>query len=312
MPASDLPTAFRNNVIGAFPNGAAWLEALPELIAECASRWRLSIEEPFELSFSYVARARTADGQPVVLKIAVPNAELISGIQALQCYDGRGAVRLLEFDCGRGFLLMERLTPGKMLTSLKDEEHAARIAAGVMRALWRPLPPKHPFPIVAQWADGLKKLRFRFDGGTGPFPLRLVAMADSLFKDLLSSSEPPVLLHGDLHHFNVLSTERNGWLAIDPKGVSGERAYEAGAFLRNPSSAIFKNPRIQRMRTQILAEELGLDKDRILGWSVAQAVLSAWWSFEDSAGDWEAALACAEVLARLMCPEVSSVRSPVN
>ena len=298
VPADNLPAAFRNNLTGAFPNGAAWLETLPALIGECASRWRLSIEEPFELSFSYVAPARTAAGWRAVLKIAVPNAELISGIQALQCYDGCGAVRLLDFDCKRGFLLMERLVPGKMLASLEDEERATRIAATVMRTLWRPLPPGCSFPTVAQWADGLKKLRVRFGGGTGPFPPRLVTIAESLFAELLSSSESPVLLHGDLHHFNILSTKRGGWLAIDPKGVSGERAYEAGAFLRNPHPAIFMDARIQRRRVEILAGELGLDEHRILAWGVAQAVLSAWWSFEDSGENWRAALACAEILAQ--------------
>jgi len=298
VPANNLPAAFRNNVIGAFPNGAAWLEALPGLIEECASRWGLSVEAPFELSFSYVAPARTAAGRQVVLKIAVPNAELNSGIEALRHYDGRGAVRLLDFDCSRGFLLMERLVPGKMLVSLEDEERATRIAASVMRMLWRPLPPERSFPTIAQWADGLKRLRVRFSGGTGPFPPRLVTMAESLFVELLSSSESPVLLHGDLHHFNILSTERGGWLAIDPKGVSGERAYEAGAFLRNPTPAIFTDAHIQRRRVEVFAGELGLDQDRILAWGVAQAVLSAWWSFEDSSDDWRAALACAEVLAR--------------
>ncbi|HJY08493.1 MAG TPA: aminoglycoside phosphotransferase family protein, partial [Bryobacteraceae bacterium] len=200
-------------------------------------------------------------------------------------------------DRDRGFLLMERVLPGEMLASIDDDEKATRIAARVMRQLWRPLPPENPFPSVAQWVDGLKDLRVRFGGGTGPFPSSLVAMAESLFAELLSSSESPVLLHGDLHHFNILSSDGGDWLAIDPKGVSGERAYEAGALLRNPSRAVFTNSRTQRKRVKILVEELGLDEDRILAWSISQAVLSAWWSFEDSSDDWQAALACAEVLA---------------
>jgi Streptomycin 6-kinase len=295
--ANNLPAAFRKNVVGAFANGAVWLETLPDLILECASQWRLSVGEPFDLSFSYVTRACTAGGRPVVLKIGVPNPELSCGIEALRWYDGCGAVRLLECDRDRGFLLMERVLPGEMLASIDDDEKATRIAARVMRQLWRPLPPENPFPSVAQWVDGLKDLRVRFGGGTGPFPSSLVAMAESLFAELLSSSESPVLLHGDLHHFNILSSDGGDWLAIDPKGVSGERAYEAGALLRNPSRAVFTNSRTQRKRVKILVEELGLDEDRILAWSISQAVLSAWWSFEDSSDDWQAALACAEVLA---------------
>ena len=106
-----------------------------------------------------------------------------------------------------------------------------------MRELWRPLPPDSQFPTASQWAAGLSDLRKTFEGGTGPFPARLVEQAESLFRELLGSAEPSVLLHGDLHHFNILAGQRRPWLAIDPKGMAGEPAYEVGALLRNPDAA---------------------------------------------------------------------------
>jgi streptomycin 6-kinase len=263
------------------------LEGVREIISECERRWRITVQPPFEhLSYGYVAPAVNARGEDIVLKIGTPDA---SEIRALTLYEGRGAVRLLDFDEPRGILLLERLRPGEMLSALADDEEATRIAARVMRALWRPLPPDHTFPTVESWAGGLK---------TGPLPRRLVQIAESLFRDLIDSSEPAVLLHGDLHHFNILSAQRQPWLAIDPKGVAGEPAYEPGALLRNPSPKLCMDIEVQRRRIAVLCEELGLDRQRLAGWAVAQAVLSAWWSFEDTGSGWEPACAIAEVLMR--------------
>jgi streptomycin 6-kinase len=206
----------------------------------------------------------------------------------------------LEFDEARGFLLLERLRPGATLCSISRDDEATRIAARIMRELWRPLSADHRFPTVEPWAKELDQLRPRFGGGTGPFPPRLVELAESLFRELIASSDAPVLLHGDLHHFNILSAERRPWIAIDPKGLAGEPAYDVGALLRNPNPQLCTDVEIQRRRIDVLRDELGLDAQRMIRWGVAQAVLSAWWSYEDGESEWESACACAETLAKLI------------
>jgi streptomycin 6-kinase len=294
------PHPFKQNVVGAFSKGGAWLQSLPGLLRECENRWKIALGPPFELSFNYVAPAVDAAGNSVVLKAGVPSSKLTSEIQALRLYDGDGAVRLLDFDMEKGVLLMERLVPGHSLSSLSDStnEEATRIAARVMRRLWRPLPADHSFATVEQWASGLRTLRRRFDGGTGPFPNRLVERAEHLFDELLPSASASVLLHGDLHHGNILMSN-DTWMAIDPKGVAGEPAYEVSAFMLNPNSRFSTDARIQRRRLAVLKEELNLDVNRMRGYAVAQAVLSAWWSYEDSETDWELALASARTLESL-------------
>lgn len=296
-PSTELPEAFKRRVASAFADGAVWLDSLPSLIAECEARWKIKVGIPYVLSFNYVAPAQTLEGQSVVLKLGVPNPELARQIRALDLYAGTAAVRLLDSDEDRGMMLLERIEPGDTLASLADDEQATRAAAHVMRDLWKPLPPDTCFPVAAEWAGELAKLREKFNGGTGPLPADLVDLAEGLFRDLLSSAEPPVLLHGDLHHFNILAARRKPWLAIDPKGLAGEPAYEVGSLLRNPHPLLFADPNVQRRRVEVLHEELGFPKDRMLGWGVAQAVLSAWWSFEESATDWQPRCACAEVLA---------------
>lgn len=284
--------------------GETWLKELPTLIESCARRWSLAVGAPFAgLSYNYVAPAVRAGGEDVILKLSVPDREHLTEIEALRLFDGRGIVRLLEADGEKGVMLLERLRPGRPLALLEDDEQATVIAAEVMEQLWLPAPEEHDFPTVADWASGLDRLRRRFGGGVGPFPAALVETAEFLFAELIGSTTETMLLHGDLHHHNILTARRQPWLALDPKGVVGEAAYETGALLRNPMPDLLQVPRLGRVlarRLDILAERLGFERERIAGWGVAQAVLAAWWSFEDHGHGWEEWITCARYLADLL------------
>jgi streptomycin 6-kinase len=301
---TEIPDNFARTMVEVYgEEGTAWLQRLPGLLAECAQRWSLTVLPPFvPLSYNYVAPAIRADGTDVVLKVGYPGRELLAEMAALRLYGGHGIAQLLDADVGLGALLLERLTPGMPLARLTDDADATSIAAQVMRQLWRPVTPDHPFPTVAGWAAGLGRLRARFGGTTGPLPAPLVEQAERLFADLIGSMGDPVLLHGDLHHDNILTAHRQPWLALDPKGVVGEAAYETGALLRNPAGRVLQAPDPAGMmarRIDQLAAELGFEWERIRGWALAQAVLSAWWSIEDHGYGWEEAMAYAEILAGL-------------
>ena len=307
MEEAALPERFKQTVSTTWGEpGALWLRGLPGLLEDCARRWSLTLAPPFpNLTFHYVAPAMRADGTEAVLKVGVPGPDLRREAAALRVFDGQGSVRLLESDTEAGLLLLERLRPGTVLTTLADEAHddaATTIAASVMRGLWRPAPPGHDFPTVADWGGGFARLRARFGGGTGPLPAAQVERAEALFAELLASSTASVLLHGDLHHDNILSAQRQPWLAIDPKGVVGEPAYEVGALLRNlwPDRHAHLNPaRMLERRTHRLAEELELDPARVRDWAIAQVVLSAVWGVEDNDGGWEGASANTDLLAAI-------------
>ena len=298
----ELPPEFSRRIIElAGDDGVAWLDALPARLKEAERMWGIALQPPFPLSYNYVAPGTRGDGSEVVLKVGIPNHELRTEIEALRLCDGRAAVRLLEADGDRGLLLLERIRPGTSLVELADDEQATAFAAGLMPDLWCPVPPRHSFPSVADWALGLRRLRTRYDGGSGPLPSGLVEIAEERFETLLSSAAEPVLLHGDLHHWNIIRSERRGWLALDPKGVIGEPAYEAGALLRNPLPGLLRGnaKRTLARRLDQLSDRLRLDRTRLLQWAMAQAVLSAWWTIEDHGAGWEPAIAVAEVLLEL-------------
>ncbi len=305
MKSLNLPAAFVRNIQDAFgEEGTSFLAGLPALIAQASDRWGLTEIEPLpDLSYNFVAfanRTSPAGAGPVVLKIGVPQNELASEITALHIYAGEGAVRLLDADAARGFLLLERLRPGEMLASLADDERATHIAADVMLRLWRPAPADPALIQLSDWFRGFQKLRTRFEGGTGPLDEKLVGRAERAARDFFAEDYVPMLIHGDFHHFNVLSSER-GWLAIDPKGVVGPAAYEVGPLLINPWDELLTRPdpvRITERRIAILAERLGFECERIRAWGIAHAILSAWWSMEDGGGGWEYSLDCARVIAQ--------------
>jgi streptomycin 6-kinase len=292
---------FQRRVTGVHgASGEAWLLRLPVLLDEASARWSLRLLPPFEpLNYNYVALALGADGREVVLKAGVPHRLLRNEMAALRHHAGAGAVHLLAADPDAGLLLLERLQPGTPLNEVADDDAATAAAAQVMRQLWRAPPSEHEFPTIADWGAGFGRLRARFEGGTGPLPPPLVDRAERLYAELCASSAAPVLLHGDLHHGNILAAQRAPWLALDPQGVIGEPAYETGALLRNPFPEILAMPgarAILARRAARLAELLGFDRQRVAGWAFAQAVLSAWWEVEDHGGDIATWIAVVELL----------------
>lgn len=279
-----IPADFARRMIELYgERGRAWITALPQLVAECEAQSGLVVGPAFELSYNYAASAEQADGTAVVLKLRAPQTDDWNELQALRHYAGRGCAQVLAADAARGVLLLERLRPGAMLSILPDDE-ATAIAAEVMAQLWKPPPTTHSFPSVDDWMAALGRLRAHYGGGTGPFPPALVDRAERLYAELRVAPAAPMLLHGDLHHYNILSAGRAPWLAIDPQGVIGEPAYEAGALLRNPSPGVFAWPDLAQRtarRVAILAERTGLDRWRLAAWGLAGAVLSVWWTVED-------------------------------
>jgi len=136
----NLPPEFIHNIDGVFGEaGSQFLTDLPILIEQASRTWNLTDVQPASnLSYNFVAFAERGDEQ-VVLKMGVPNSEMKSEIVALSLFQGEGACRLLDCDEEKSWMLLERLQPGVMLSTLEDDEEATNIAAEVMQKIWRPL-----------------------------------------------------------------------------------------------------------------------------------------------------------------------------
>lgn len=297
----EIPAPYRKFMGEAFGEaGDAWVAALPTLVERYAEQWSLvDIGVPFSLSYNYVAPVVRADGSEAVLKVSSPHGEHYGEIDALLLYNGEGVNRLLAVDRDPGVMLLERLRPGTMLADLTDDEEATAIAAQLAQKLWRPAPAQHTFPTVAGWFQAFACHRVRFGGGTGPLDERIFTTAESTVRELLADNQPPMLLHGDFHHHNILRAARAPWLIIDPKGLVGDPGYELGPLLCNPLDLAARYPDLRRVlwrRIDQLRELLGFSQERIRHWGLAHAVLSAVWSAEGEGYGWEGTMHVAEIL----------------
>jgi streptomycin 6-kinase len=240
---------------------AQWLQLLPAIVDECAARWSLKIGEPFPKpragGVGWAAPAVRGDGTKVVLKVNFPHREAVHEADALALIEGDGAVLLLEAAPELDALLLERLEPGDPLWELPDEE-GIPIAASILRRICKPLPAEHPFDRLAdeaaRWATNLE------------------APWDGLARDLAQSTDEQVLVQQDFHQGNILSAQREPWLAIDPKPLAGEREFGAVALLRDRSWEI--DARAVRRRLDTLVEALEVDRERMWAWGVVHAL--AW------------------------------------
>ena len=164
----------------------------------------------------------------------------------------------------------------------------------MLRRLWS-TPPAADAPFVR--LDAVVETWAAVNERRPPTQPRLVDLAAGLVRELLPSPGEPVVLHQDFHTGNVLLDERRGWLAIDPKPLVGERAFDCGALVRDRRTELMRDPhapaRIRRRLDQ-LAEELELDRERMRGWAVVHAVA---WGGEGGPGWDPAMVACANWLA---------------
>jgi streptomycin 6-kinase len=180
------------------------------------------------------------------------------------------------------------------MRALPDEAVANTIAAGVLRRLWSTPPAADaPFARLDQVVETWAAVNAR----RPPTQPRLVDLAAGLVRELLPSPGEPVVLHQDSHTGNMLLDEHRGWLAIDPKPLVGERAFDCAALVRDRRRELMAEPRpLARIRRRLdqFAEELELDRERVRGWAVVHAVA---WGAETGA-DWDPAMvACANWLA---------------
>jgi streptomycin 6-kinase len=273
--------------------GRAWLGRLPRLVAQCAETWSLRVGEPYpDGHVSWVAPVQLRDGTAAVLKINFPERESEREADALAHWDGLGAVRLLAEDEPRRALLVERCHPGTQLWSEPDGDDSLRVAAGVLRRLWRPPPRGHGFRLLADLAtDWAGELPGTWERNGRPYERGLLEEAVQFLRDARTDQGEAVVVHQDFHGGNVLRAAREPWLAIDPKPLVGEREFDTASLLRDRRWELRADPHPEvrvRRRLDLLAAELHLDREHMRGWGIAHAL--AWDGDEDM-------IACARWLA---------------
>lgn len=283
------------NIINLFgERGQKWLNDLPNIVAELASHWQLiSILPVANMTYNYVAKAVYQD-QPVVLKISCDETSIMTEKKALNYFDGHASIKLIDYHEHDHALLLEQAIPGNTLKSLYPEDVAFvmdRYVETMNKLHFKPVPLEHSFRHISDWLKA-------FDRTTPDhLPKELLHKAITLKEKLLLSLSKPFVLHGDLHHDNIIKHYEN-WLTIDPKGIVGEPEFEIAAFDFISDKELESKKNLSKLfnsRIELLAEKTTFDPQRIKDWVFVRLILSAAWAIEDNSDP-----ACAINLARLI------------
>jgi len=250
------------------------------LLAVWRERWALTPDgDPFVTPSSALQPVRR-DGRPAFLKCALVDEEA-AGAHVLRWWSGEGAAEVLEFgDDGRAVLLERAEGPRSLIDLARSgpagDDDATRIlcrAGHHLHAAGAGARPAGLHPLDEWFRELFEQAADRPDDHDGLYP---AAAAEA--RALLAHPTADVVLHGDLHHGNVLDFGERGWLAIDPKPLHGDPAFDLLNILCNPDAAIALRPGRLERTAGVIAAESGVDERTLLRWALAWTGLSAAWS----------------------------------
>ncbi len=257
------------------PSWAEWMDRLPRLMSTVVAEWRLRIDGVVATGEgALVVPVLTEDGTKAAAKFGWPHPEAEHEHLALRAWAGDGVVQLLRADPRRSVLLLERADASRDLTRMPVLA-ACEIIAGFYERLHRPAIPQldRLSEQAARWSEELTILR-----AGNLVPRRYVEQAIALARDFAADpATDGALVHTDLHYFNVLAADREPWLVIDPKPLSGDPAYEVAPVLWNrwEEAAATGNLRTAILdRLYAVVDRAGLDEDRARAWVVVREMVN--------------------------------------
>jgi streptomycin 6-kinase len=241
--------------------------------------WQLEPDGvPIQTHSSYLLPVKRG-GAPAMLKIALHVEEKRGGAM-MEFWNGRGAARVFEHEGNA--LLMERAMGELSLREMVRQGHdeASQVLCAVAAQLHAPRLQSAPYGVpLSLWFRDLAPAAARFGG--------ILTLCALTAQELLTSPQQMRILHGDIHHDNVLDFGERGWLAIDPKGLVGERGFDFANLFCNPGLETATAPGRLKRQIQVVAQAAQLDRKRLLQWVLVWSGLSAVWMFQD---DGDAAL----------------------
>ncbi|TCC50936.1 aminoglycoside resistance protein [Kribbella capetownensis] len=264
------------------PDWADWLDRLPRLTRELLDEWQLRVDGTSAYgNCALVVPVTTADGQRAVLKVQFPHWEAETEHLALRAWAGNGVVQLLRADPRRFALLLERLEPRDLTTI--DALDACEIVGGTYKRLHVPAGPQ--FRTLSgelkRWLE-----RFRQLPASAPVPHRYVEQAIALSEDFVADpATDGRLVHTDLHYENMLAAEREPWLVIDPKPLSGDPHFEVAPLIWNRWDEVVASGDLRfavKQRFYTAIDAAGLDEERARDWVIVRQMLNVLWTLEDA------------------------------
>lgn len=264
-----IPEAFAASTVAREGDaGRAWIARLPGVVRELCDDWRLTPDgAPLHGYVALVVPVRRGD-VPLMLKVSWIDQWSAQEALALRCWQGEGAVTLLEAREEHGAMLLERLDPERTLEDAPADE-AIEVAARLLRRLSVPAPAE--LRTMGEELQHLQAtLRSAWERAGRPFSELLLDRALELAR-MPTSAVAPTIVNQDLHYGNVLRGVREPWLVIDPKPLAAELAFGTAQLLWSRFDDLSGRAALER-RVAILSDVAGLDRVAVRQWSLLRIV----------------------------------------
>lgn len=236
--------------------------------------WGLTDDGDFFTSGNSLLQPVLYEDAAAMLKIPLSAGEQ-PGFRLLACWDGKGAAKVYRYDANA--LLMERAAGERSLRQMVfdgQEDEANTIICRAVEQLHsltcRQIPELVTLPV---WFKSLGAAAGKHGG--------FFATCNEVAAALLRDPQDEVALHGDIHYGNVLDGGPRGWIAIDPKGLVGERGFDFANIFCNPDLTVAGSPERLSKQAKLIAGKAGLTVERLLCWVIAWSGLMAAWMLED-------------------------------
>lgn len=257
--------------------GSLWIKGLPNFIDEIVTKYNIVDLSPVNnMTFNYVASGNI-DNVPIILKYGMDKASLKKESTCIKAFSDHGGVRhFIEDD---NLIIMEKAMPGSTLKYCfpNDDDQAIKIMCDLIHKL-------HTASIPKENSFYYLKDLFQVFDEPNTLSSEILSKSQGLREKLLSNNHQQVLLHGDLHHDNILKNG-NDYVAIDPKGFIGEPLFDVAAFIINPMPDLIKNINVKNIiinRISLCASLLDVSKQDISDWVYIKSVICLLWSQQDN------------------------------
>lgn len=273
-----LPDSFIKNIKATYgQEGILWLQSLPLLLEKLSADWNFNFVTPVNnISYNFVAIVKLPHA-PAILKVAPKSAPLLAEAEWIRAHK-KSVPMIYQIDSENNAVLMEKFDPGTSLKFLvkegKDELATRIISQTILDLQSTPITLPNKYPHLSEHIAAFHFLHEHVES-------KMIEAAESIFTDLCAHQASDVLLHGDLHHDNILLNETS-WKVIDPHGYIGDPCAEVGCMIFNPMDSYPQMPfkKLVNQRLSILNEMLPFDIERIRGWTFCLTMRSAAWDIE--------------------------------
>ena len=265
--------------------GKQWIEKFPSILAGCIKKWNLAnVSAHTNLSFNVISFAFSPEYGEVVLKLGVPAPGMVAEAKALKFFGSNVSCKCYDYDTGAGAFLLERIIPGNDLTSVGDFRERINIVSALINETAISAEEGAGLPYYSRWISQAFK-KARDENHSNSKLIGMIDKAEGISVRTEKLNLPLYVLHGDLHHTNILFDGSGKWKVIDAQGVIGIRALSPAVFLENQIRMTERGKRFALLEEMLsmFSQSLREPVELITACLFIDSVLSICWDIEDGA-----------------------------